>query len=266
MNSSEGVLDFRDEILGRRFSKIEFALLVASGKGGVGKSLISAVIALESARRGRRVGLLDLDLHGPSSAAILGVRDLPEEKEDGLVPPEAGGVKVMSLDLFVGGRPVPVGGWGKRELIKEVLALTDWGDLDLLVVDLPPGTGDEVLTAASSITTGKGALVVTIPSVLSVRIARRAAELLIDMGIPLLGIVENMSLLRLGSSEVRPFGEGEAESLAADLRVPLLATLPLDPAAAAAADYSDLEGLLNTEFAREVRSLLDRLKLNCETR
>ena len=260
MSSSNDALDFRDGIIERRFRRIDFTLLVASGKGGVGKSLVSATLAAEAAKSGLAVGLLDLDLHGPSSAAILGVEAFPEEKEDGLVPPEAAGVKVMSVDLFVRGRPVPVCGWGKREVIKEIMALTDWGRLDLLVVDLPPGTGDEVLTAASSIRGKRGAIIVTIPSALSVKVARRAAELLMDMGIPLIGVVENMAGLRVGSEEVRPFGRGEAERLASELGIPLLGSLPIDPAASSAADASDVDSLLKSEFAAAVRRVLECIR------
>jgi ATP-binding protein involved in chromosome partitioning len=243
----------------KRFERIRFTLLVASGKGGVGKSMIAATSAAILARKGFSVGLLDLDLHGPTAPTILGVSELPREEEGGLAPPVSHGVKVMSIDLFAPEKPVPMSGRAKRNAIKELLALTDWGELDYLIVDMPPGTGDETMATASLLPREKAALLVTTPSRLSVRVAKRAAELLLDMGVPLLGVVENMAVL---TEEGRaPFGRGAAGKLASELGIPLLAEIPLDPRASAAADSGDMNALLETEFASAVERALERAGL-----
>ena len=251
-------LDYRSMLIPKRFAEIGYTLMVASGKGGVGKSLISASTALIEASRGVKAGLLDLDLHGPSSAAILGVTGVPAEGEDGLIPLEKMGVKVMSVEFFAEEKPVPVGGAGKRELIRELLALTDWGKLDLLVVDLPPGTGDEMLAAIELIPERRGCILVTTPSALSARVAFRAGRLLKDMKVDVLGVLENMSAFSMRGEEVKPFGEGAAEELSRRLQVQLLGRLPLDPEASLAADLGKPEKLLQTRFAEALSEILDR--------
>ncbi len=261
MRSSWSKLDYRSVLIPKRFSEIGYTLMVASGKGGVGKSLISAAIALTKASDGMRTGLLDLDLHGPSSAAILGITGAPVEGESGIIPLEKMGVRVMSVEFFAGENPFPAGGAGKREVIRELLALTDWGSLDLLVVDLPPGTGDEMLAAIEHIPERRGCILVTTPSALSARVAKRAGMLLKDMNVKLLGVIENMSTLILGEGEVKLFGEGAAEKLARELQVAFLGRLPLDPEASLAADHGDPEKLLQTRFVEELSEILHKLPL-----
>lgn len=259
--SDESSVDFRNSLIRRRFEKIGFSLLVASGKGGVGKSLISATFAAILAKEGNRAGLLDLDLHGPSSAAIFGAEAEPREGGEGILPFEAFGVKVMSIEMFVGGRPVPVGGRGKREIIKELIALTDWGELNFLVVDLPPETSDVMIAAASCIIGEKGAILITTPSTLSIRVVKRAAKLLASMGVPIIGVVENMTSLKAGNLEVRPFGYKKPEQIAKELGVDHLGELPLDPVASAAADVGDVKRLLESEIAAAAERVLRRAGL-----
>ena len=213
------------ELAEKRLLKIKRVLLVASGKGGVGKSLIAASIALKFAERGYRVGLLDLDLHGPTSHAVLGARADLESSREGLEPIVARGVKLMSVAFFVGNSPLPLRGETKRDLVVELLGVTNWGELDLLVIDLPPGTGDEVLAILRVLGERCRALVVTTPSALSLGVVRRLLELFKDEGVEVLGVVENMAYLSVGGQLVEPFGSSRSE----ELGVKLLGRIPLDP-------------------------------------
>lgn len=237
--------DFRDYMIERRFERVGRAILVASGKGGVGKSTIAAAMAALMARAGMSVGLLDADVHGPSSALIFKVREMPREAERGLLPPISNGVKVMSIDLFAAGRPIPVAGRAARELLKEVLALTDWGELDYLIVDMPPGTGD-VMMALAKVRRGSS-IVVTAPSALSASVVRRVVELLMRARVPIIGILENFSYM--AGSDERPLGRGGGRALASEFGIKFLGELPMDPKVPEAVDSGDVQALLRTEFA-----------------
>ena len=188
-------LDFREGMIKRKFERVDQTILITSGKGGVGKSIVAATLAALMAKAGMSVGLLDADVYGPSSAFIFGVRSLPKEDRHGLIPPVSNGVKVMSLDLFLTGRPLPMSGKGARQIIKELLALTDWGILDCLIVDTPPGTGDILMTLIKTIGNRSGSIVITAPTALSTSIVRRVIEILLSAQIPILGILENICLL-----------------------------------------------------------------------
>lgn len=256
--SSRSKVDYREVLIPKRLKNIGYILLVASGKGGVGKSLVSATTALILAKKGFSTGLFDLDFHGPSSSIIYGITGLPSEEEEGLIPPTIEGVKVMSVDLFVSGRPVPVGGHEKRELIKELLALTHWGNLDYLIVDMPPETGDVLLAALSYLRGRRGALVVTTSTKLSMKVVERLVTILQEAKVPIIGIIENMSGIDLGEEELRPFGERDANSVAMKHCIPYLGSLPLDPEASRAADEGDPLKLLSTRFAQQLERVITR--------
>ncbi len=217
----------QDEAL-RRLSRAERLLMVASGKGGVGKSLISISLASTLSERGRKVGLLDLDVHGPSIPQVFRSERLIRATKHGLEPLKIDGLELMSLGYIVRGSPVPLGGEDKMSLLKMMVALTNWSNLDYLVVDLPPGTGDEMLLAIRALKRHprSGAVLVTLPSKLSLSVVRRALDLLRDEGVRVLGIVENMAHIRCGGDTVRPFGSLDYASLG----VNVLGNLPLDPA------------------------------------
>jgi len=248
-------IDHRDPLIYKQLKEVKHALLVVSGKGGVGKSLISATTSLLIARAGKKVGLLDLDLHGPSSIKILNVRDKLIEEKVGLIPPVSAGVKVVSLDSFVEGRIVPVSGHDKVQIVKELLALTYWGEIDLLVIDLPPETGDVTVTVSKYLPCRKAALLVTIPTIISIRVVKRAAELMKILRIPIAGLVVNMAYLEVGDKIIRPFGFGVSD-FAEKIVVGPIDELPLDPAASLAADRGDVDGLINTKFAAKLRGSL----------
>ncbi len=250
-------LDYREALIPTRLSKIKRILMVASGKGGVGKSMVSATIALILSDMRYRVGLLDLDFHGPSSSVIFGVSSSPREEREGLVPPESAGVKVMSIDLFVAGRPVPIGGEEKREIIKEILALTDWGELDYLVVDMPPETGDVLLASLNYLEGDRWVILVTIPSVLSHKVVSRLIEILKEVKVPILGLIENMADMEVEGKRIKPFMGGTRE-LAGMHSIPFLGSLPIDPDAAYYADNGEPEKLKKTLFTESLREILLR--------
>ncbi len=212
----------------RRLSRAERLLMVASGKGGVGKSLISMSLASTLSEMGRKVGLLDLDVHGPSIPQVFRSERLIRATKHGLEPLKIDGLELMSLGYIVRGSPVPLGGEDKMSLLKMMVALTNWSNLDYLVVDLPPGTGDEMLLAIRALKRHprSGAVLVTLPSMLSLSVVRRALDLLRGEGVSVLGIVENMAYIRCGGEAVRPFGSLDYASLG----VNVLGSLPLDPA------------------------------------
>jgi ATP-binding protein involved in chromosome partitioning len=251
-------LDFREGMIKRRLERINKIILITSGKGGVGKSIVAATMAALMAKAGMSVGLLDADIYGPSSAFIFKVRSLPKEDRHGLLPPVSNGVKVMSLDLFTAGKALPVSGKGARQIIKELLALTEWGNLDFLIVDMPPGTGDVLMTLIKILGEKSGSIVVTLPTALSTSVVRRVLDLLLTSKIPVFGVLENMSYIH--SSKTRA-SQSRGKALASEFKVKFLGELPIDYKAAEAADTGDIQSLLKTEFAKALLTSLEKMKL-----
>ncbi|MEM3382919.1 MAG: P-loop NTPase [Nitrososphaerales archaeon] len=258
MYKSYTSLDFREGMIKKRLERIKKIILITSGKGGVGKSTVAATMAALTAKEGMSVGLLDTDVHGPSSAFIFGIRSLPKEDRHGLLPPISNGVKVMSLDLFATGKPIPVSGKGARQIIKELLALTEWGNLDFLIVDTPPGTGDVLLTLINVLGKKAFSIVVTLPTSLSISVVRRTIELLLTSQIPIFGVLENMSYRAdVGKSH----SQSRGELLALEFGVKFLGELPIDYKASEAIDARDMPSLLKTDFAKTLLTLLEKSKL-----
>jgi len=242
----------------RHLHSVGKVVLVLSGKGGVGKSVVSAALAAQLARAGKKVGLIDADVYGPSAALLFNSTSLPEEKEEGLTPPTVGGVKLMSVDLFASGKPIPLTGHGASQVMLELLALTEWGDLDFLIVDMPPATGDIMLTLTSLETGGLEAIVVTMPDVLSTSVAHRVLELLRSGRIQAMGLLENMSR----PSHGRGAGGGRGpRGLAKEFGVRFLGALPYDPGVTDAVNRQDIGALLATGFAEELRRSVASLLL-----
>ena len=214
----------------RKLRSVRKVLLVGSGKGGVGKSLVACGLGLGLSEAGYKTAVLDVDIHGASVPNYLGVEPPLKSTSGGLVPKEVGKLKVMSVALFTGDNPVPMRGAEKQGLITELFALTDWGKLDYLVVDLPPSTGDELLTAFG-LFAGKATLIlVTTPSQSAIRVVSRLRRLAASEGIPVAGVAVNMAFTRVGNKRVFPFGKTDAKSIRAALGARLLVELPLDPA------------------------------------
>jgi ATP-binding protein involved in chromosome partitioning len=212
---------------------------VASGKGGVGKSTTAVNLALALAESGRRVGILDADIYGPSLPKMLGIEDRPAVRADGIFKPhEAFGLKVMSIGSMVEpGQAIVWRGPMATAALRQLLRETEWGELDILVVDLPPGTGDVHISICQQVPLA-GAVIVSTPQDLALIDARKAVDMFNRLAVPVLGIVENMSYFVAPDTGQRYdiFGQGGAETEAKALAVPFLGAIPLDIAIRQSAD------------------------------
>lgn len=209
---------------------IRNAVAIASGKGGVGKSTVAVNLAVSLAKSGARVGLLDADIYGPNIPTMMGVQRLPESRDGKLVPAEAFAVKVMSIGFLVKSeQPLIWRGPMLHSAIRQFLTDVAWGELDYLIVDLPPGTGDAGLSLAQTLPLS-GGVIVTLPQKVSIDDARRGLEMFRQLNIPVLGVVENMSYLELpDGSKLDVFGSGGGEMLAMQSNVPFIGSIPMDP-------------------------------------
>jgi ATP-binding protein involved in chromosome partitioning len=205
-------------------------IAIASGKGGVGKSTVSANIAVALSQRGLKVGLCDCDLYGPSIAQMFGTTERPDANEhDEIIPIEAHGLKLMSMGFLLEDKsPVIVRGPMATRYTQQFLRQVAWGELDVLVLDLPPGTGDIQLTIVQTVSVD-GAVIVTTPQEVALIDARKAVAMFAKVNIPILGLIENMAWFE-GDDGKRYylFGEEGGVREAADMNVPLLAQIPID--------------------------------------
>jgi len=210
---------------------IRNAVAIASGKGGVGKSTVAVNMAVVLAQSGARVGLLDADIYGPNVPTMMGLDHLPPVQGEKLIPAEAYGVKLMSIGFLVKpNQPLIWRGPMLHSAIRQFLTDVDWGELDYLIVDLPPGTGDAALSLAQSLPLS-GGVIVTLPQQVSLEDARRGLEMFRQLDVPIFGVVENMSYLELpDGSRLDVFGTGGGERLAREAGVAFLGAIPMDPA------------------------------------
>jgi len=204
---------------------------VGAGKGGVGKSTTSVNLAVALASKGARVGLLDGDVYGPNVPQMLGLVDAPEvDAEKRILPPEGFGIKVISMGMLVpADQPIIWRGPMLHGAVQQFMRDVAWGELDYLVVDLPPGTGDVALSMAQSVPMA-GAVVVTTPQGVSVSDVRKAVGMFRQLNIPVLGVIENMSYFVCGHCQERTeiFGNGGGRRMAEDLQIPFLGEVPID--------------------------------------
>jgi ATP-binding protein involved in chromosome partitioning len=218
---------------------IAHIVAVASGKGGVGKSTVAANLALALTTLGLRVGLLDADVYGPSIPVMFGLKDRPRAtQQQRIVPPERFGLKVISLGLFVGEKtPVIWRGPMITKLLTQFLRDVEWGDLDYLILDLPPGTGDAQLTITQQVPL-TGGVIVTTPQDVALEDVKRGVSMFQEVNAPVLGVIENMSfhICPHCGDRAEIFGHGGGAAMAERFQIPFLGELPLVREIRAAAD------------------------------
>jgi len=205
---------------------------VASGKGGVGKTTVAVNLALALKNMGHSVGLLDADVYGPNVPVMLGTNEQPRAVDERtIIPVEAYGLKMISMGLLnPGDKPLVWRGPMLHSVIQQFLRSTQWGELDYLIVDLPPGTGDVQLTLIQSVSV-TGAVVVTTPSIVALADVRKAIEMFRQVNVEILGVVENMSYFNCPhcNGRIDVFGHGEGQHMAKSFGVPFLGEIEIDP-------------------------------------
>ena len=235
MNPSDQKYILQEKRLQERMQKIRYKFIVMSGKGGVGKTTVSVNLAVSLAQRGKKVGLLDVDIHGPNIAKMLGVEHLKcLGSEDGIEPAEVSeNLKAVSISMLMNDSDQPVVWRGPLKMltIKQFLSDVNWGDLDYLVVDSPPGTGDEPLSVCQLIPDINGAVIVTTPQAVALMDARKSVLFAQSIKVPVIGVIENMSgfVCPHCRQSIDLFGTGGGEAAAGDLRVPFLGRVAFDP-------------------------------------
>jgi ATP-binding protein involved in chromosome partitioning len=256
-----------DRRLNDRMGRIAHKVIVLSGKGGVGKSTVNLAFSL--LRGGKRVGLLDVDIHGPSVPTMLGLEGRTiVTKGTTMLPVEVGDLRVISIGFLLRSQEDALIWRGpmKMAVIKQFLMDVDWGDLDYLVVDAPPGTGDEPLSVCQLIENADGAVVVTTPQEVALAAVRKSITFCRKLNLPVLGVVENMSGFacpHCGQS-IEIFGVGGGERLANEMKVPFLGRIPIEPEMSLCGDtglpylQEHLDTATGKAFAGVIRSILER--------
>ena len=243
--STKSKQDFLEPINAK--SSIKHVIGVVSGKGGVGKSMVTSTLATLMQRAGYKVGILDADITGPSIPKAFGVNAGVEGDDDGMIPPETStGIKIMSVNLLLPDATAPVVWRGPviAGTVKQFWSGTVWGDLDYLFVDCPPGTGDVPLTVFQSIPLD-GIVIVSSPQELVSMIVEKAANMAKMMEVDVVGLVENMSYVKCPDcdKEIKIFGESHIDEIAQKFGYPLLAKMPIDPTLASLVDAGRIEDM-----------------------
>lgn len=234
-------------------SKIKKVIGVVSGKGGVGKSFVTASLANEMAYQGYKVGIMDADITGPSIPRMYGLKGSAVADEKGIYPMETGNdIKVMSINFLLPQEDAPVIWRGPilANMVKQFWTDVVWGELDYLFVDMPPGTGDVPLTVFQSLPID-GIVIVSSPQDLVQMIVKKAYNMAKMMNVPVFGLVENYSFVKCPDcgKAIYVFGESKVEAAAAEVQVPVIGKMPLDPDMAAAVDAGQFAGVVNTYLA-----------------
>ena len=271
MEDRKKIIEEQDRKIREKMAKVRHKIAVISGKGGVGKSTVTANLAMAFALEGYAVGILDADMHGPSIPKMLGLkgRRLGVSK-DGEIIPVLGpmNMKVVSMDFLLQSDEDPVVWRGplKMSALRQLLAEVEWGELDYLLIDLPPGTGDEPLSIAQLLPEMDGVLIVTIPSEVSENVVKKSVKFAELLKLRVLGIVENMSYLvcpKCGE-RIEVFNTGAGKKIAEAFGVPLLGEIPLDPKISKEADSGmpfvvDFESQTSKAFERIVKRIEEAL-------
>lgn len=244
-------------------SAIKHVIGVVSGKGGVGKSLVTSALATLIQRAGYKVGILDADITGPSIPKAFGVSAGVEGNDDGMIPPESStGIKIMSVNLLLPDATQPVVWRGPviAGTVKQFWSDTVWGNLDYLFVDCPPGTGDVPLTVFQSIPLD-GIIIVSSPQELVAMIVEKAANMANMMGVDVIGLVENMSYVKCPDcgKEIKIFGENHIEEIAEKFGYKLLSKMPIDPELASLVDAGRIEEM-NSHYLDAAVEVLKTVK------
>jgi len=235
--------DPRISVIDERLKGIRNIIAVSSGKGGVGKSLISSMMSLMLARKGYKVGLFDIDFTSPSTHLILGIENIHPEEENGVIPPEAHGLKYMSIVHYSGGYPTPLRGIDVSNALIELLAVTRWDALDFLIIDMPPGISDATLDIIRLVKRVKF-LIVTTPSHLAFETVGKLINLLSELKIPIIGVIENMMME--GSQSIRKKAEGRG--------ITFWGEMPFDIKLEEA--IGDVNKLLETRFSKKLGEII----------
>lgn len=250
----------------KTLARIKNRILVFSGKGGVGKSTVAANLALALSIRGKKVGALDVDIHGPNLAKMLGVEDKKMDiSGEGIKPVQVNeNLKLVSMSFLIQDPDMPVIWRGpmKMKVIQQFLGDVEWGDLDWLIIDSPPGTGDEPLSVAQLIP-ATGAVIVTTPQEVSVLDSRKAVIFAMKLNLKVLGIIENMSGLACPhcGRQIDLFKVGGGELAAADLGVPFLGRIPIDPQIVISGDEGKpfADNRNDSEASRAFREIVEKI-------
>jgi ATP-binding protein involved in chromosome partitioning len=237
------VTDPRLSVIDRRLSGIKRIVAVTGGKGGIGKSLTSSLLALTLSRMGYRVGLLDLDLSAPSTHVILGIDGVYPKEEKGIIPPEVHGISFMSIIYFTGNEPAPLRGEDITNAMLELLAITQWGSLDFLIVDMPPGIGDASMDVIRWLKRAEF-LVMTTASKVALETVKKVIKMLEELHKPIIGVIENMKMRE-------SFAVRDALN---EFNVPLLGTVEFDMNLEDS--IGDAHALAETEAATRLKEIL----------
>ncbi len=262
--SCAGCSQSRESMLApaNKTSKIGKVIAVMSGKGGVGKSMITSSLAVELTKKGYKVGILDSDITGPSIPKMFGLEQVAEGTEEGIFPSvTAGNIKVMSVNLLLEDTEEPVIWRGPviAGVVKQFWSDVFWGELDYLLVDMPPGTGDVPLTVFQSLPVD-GVIVVTSPQDLVRLIVKKAYNMAVKMDIPVIGMVENYSYLECPDCgrKLNIFGESKIDEVAEELKIPVLGKLPVVSGFAELADAGRFDEVENPYLEEAVRMITEK--------
>lgn len=270
MRVSARVQEGRSVSLDELLPGVKNIIAVASGKGGVGKTTVSVNLALALAKTGAKVGLLDADIYGPSVPLMLGLKAQPEVVDNKIQPPEMAGVKVISMGFFyeqsqqagIYRGPIVSG------IVKQFLTDVNWGELDYLIIDLPPGTGDAPLTIAQTIPI-TGILIVTTPQDVAMNVAVKAVGMFNKLNVPIIGVVENMSYLLCPhcSEQIYLFGKGGGKKISEDFKIPFIGEIPLHQQIRAGSDtgkptvLSEPESFQAQSFDKATKTIAGRISI-----
>jgi ATP-binding protein involved in chromosome partitioning len=249
--------------------RIKRKIMIMSGKGGVGKSTVAANLAAGLALRGYRIGLLDADIHGPTIPTIFGLEsERPGVNEEGILPIQVlPNLSVMSVGFLLENKDSPIvwRGPAKMGAIKQFLEEVNWGELDFLIIDLPPGTGDEPLSVAQLIPKCDGSVLVTTPQDVALISVRKSIKFSEKLNVPVIGLVDNMHGLICPHCDkpIEVFGSGGVEKASKDFNIPILARLPIEPKLAEMEDKGTIvKGLLehSTEWQKNFENVISAVE------